>query len=242
MLLAVIPAFSLAMACLYYSVFFSNFEGLELNILTLADYFNKSIEFLSLAFFVLFSLMFAIFLYPPKHKGETDDEHYVRIGGSEKIYGKMDKFFNLIVLSMPIVLIVSLFTATKYAFLMLIPTFFIFWILVFALNMAKHFPSNLREILYTKVNLFIFIAIFMGILRVSQSALTDAENLSAIDNDQPMLIDVIDIGYLQKQKSNIVLFDKSWSEIATYPIQEPSTEVAACSFGLKFWCEKSAGE
>ena len=88
--IAIVPSFSLIMACLYYSVFFSNFDGLDLNILTVSDYFNKAVELIPVAVFVVFALLFALFMYPPRHETESVEEHYRRIGGSAKMSRMMD--------------------------------------------------------------------------------------------------------------------------------------------------------
>lgn len=240
---AVIPSFSLVMACLYYVVFFSNFDGLELNILTLSDYFNKAVEFIPLAFYVLFGLLFAVFIYPPKHDDETIEQHHQRIGGSEKTYNRLDRFFLIMLFTaMPVCVVTSFFTLTMHYFLMIAPAIFLFWIIFFLNKMSKHFPLALRNTIYTSMNLFLFIGIFVGANTVLRTSLNDARDIRKLDAAETILIDIIDAGYLKKEKRTLVLFDKEWEEISVYEIQEPTTESFGCSVGFKFSCVKEKNE
>ena len=83
-LLASVPSFSLFLASLYYFTFFLHFEGLNLNILSLKDYFDKSIEFIPIVAGMVIFFLVQLFLRPPQLTNETDSQYYNRIGGSKK--------------------------------------------------------------------------------------------------------------------------------------------------------------
>ena len=150
-MIAGVPSYSLIMACLYYSVFFANFKGLDLNILTLSDYFNKAVEFIPLAFFTIFGLLFALFMYPPKHKSETDEEHRKRIGFPRKIDEILHKSLTILLYTgVPIFIAFLFFTMPLREFLYGTTFFFLLYIILFMQKMRKHFSPELSEFVYSK--------------------------------------------------------------------------------------------
>ena len=242
-IIAVVPSFSLIMACLYYSVFFSNFEGLTLNILTLSDYFNKAVELIPLALFVIFGLMFALFMYPPKHEGESEEEHYNRIGGSKKTYENIDRVFLFSLFTiLPAIIIFKFFTLTFREFVFFTPSMFMFYIIMFIRSIEKHFSPRLRDIVYTRISLLIFIGVFVASHNVMNNSLADAHRLREVGSENVALVDIIEAGYLKKENRELVLYDDAWVKIVSYNIEKPSEKSLGCSLGFKFSCPKGENQ
>jgi len=235
-----VPALAIVMSSLYYWVFFSNFDGLEPNILSVGDYFDKAVEFIPCAILVLFGLAFALLLYPPKFQEETDGEYLNRIGGSKKAWSVHDKFLSLFIyVGVPVVLLRALFFVSWYEFIQMYSILLMFPIIALYKNVEKHFSANLQKVLYTRVGLLILIGLMISTVYIVRNATMEASEIKSSNVPETQLIDIINAGYLSKKADQLILKDKDQREITRLTIEEPSNESIACIVGLKFSCPKS---
>lgn len=234
--LAVIPSFSLVLSCLYYFFLFAHFDGLNLNILSVKDYLDKSIEFIPVVGLLLVVVLLNLFLYPPRFKNETEQEHYKRIGGSAKIWKWHDIVFPI---AATVGIIFSAATVlTPKHFLLTLCTLLVF---VFfgkiLLTIQKHTPVGFSERYMTKPNLYLFLGLLLVFIHVGRLAIDDAHMVKANPSHfEPRLIDVLEVGYLKQIGLNVVLEDKKGEVLVKVPISNYDSRSVFCRLGFKFAC------
>lgn len=237
-LLTIIPSFSLILACGYYFVFFRNFDGLNLNILTVADYFNKSVEFIPTVALVFLMLTFGLWSYPPRFTGESKEEHYKRIGGTPGMWASLDKLDSLVLkIGIPLSVFMMLLFMPIYHSSQLLPILLLFYVIPILMLVTKHIPTDMQNRIFKRSNIYLGILITMSTVYIYASAQDDAHSIQReTENSKAVLVDIFEAGYLKKQGDELVFSDKNWKEITKVKIEYLGEQSYACSWGLKLIC------
>jgi len=241
LLLAVVPVLSLIVAALHYYLLFMSFRGMSTSLLTVKDYLDKSVEFIPVVLLLVFvGLSLGMFSededkkklkeLPPEEVIQHYDKRIKRLETGAK-WTKIIAYTCLIILLLRIVFwSPSVFSLSILSFII-----FVTLILTNGRRMVKHvgrikFANS--TVIDGNIPFFgLFCLVFIGIL---SGVNTSIDVYSETLNEEVILIDVIEVGYLKKQDSMVSLESRTGDLIFQIQISDDDYKTYGCLFAEKY--------